>query len=189
MITWMTGASGSPNGEDFVMQIYERYKNLMFATARKYTANAADQEDIVQTSLERLIRIFSNMSPSKRCISATYIVYTVRSVSIDLLRKQSRETDRCVSLADAGLDEVESTSDALDRSLILSEQAARLKYVLSKLPAEDFILLNGKYILDQTDRELAEILGCKPSSIRMKLTRARRQAMKLLHGEDGGDEV
>lgn len=184
MITWMTGASGPPNGEDFVIQMYNQYKNLMFATAQKYTANVADQEDIVQTSLERLIRIFSNMQPSKRCIVATYIVYTVRSVSIDFLRKQSRDIDHCVSLADDSLDEVESTSETLDSSLILSEQVARLKYVLSILPAEDFILLNGKYILNQTDRELAEILGCKPSSIRMKLTRARRQAMKLLQGED-----
>lgn len=184
MITWMAGASGSPNGEDFVVQMYNQYKNLMFSTAQKYTANIADQEDIVQTSLERLIRIFSNMSPSKRCISATYIVYTVRSVSIDLLRKQGKDVEHCISLADESLDEMEGAGETLDNSFALSEQAAQLKQVLSMLPVEDRILLNGKYILSQTDKELAATLGCKPSSIRMKLTRARQRAMKLLQGKD-----
>lgn len=184
MITWMAGVSDTPNGEDFVIQMYNRYKNLMFSTAQKYTANIADQEDIVQTSLERLIRIFSNMQPSKRCISATYVVYTVRSVSIDLLRKQGKDIEHCISLADNSLDEVESTSEPLDNFFALSEQAAQLKRVLSMLPAEERILLNGKYILNQTDKELAAILGCKPSSIRMKLTRARKRAMKLLQGKD-----
>ncbi len=184
MITWMAGVSDAPNGEDFVIQMYNQYKNLMFSTAQKYTANIADQEDIVQTSLERLIRIFSNMQPSKRCISATYVVYTVRSVSIDLLRKQGKDIEHCISLADNSLDEVESTSEPLDNFFALSEQAAQLKRVLSMLPAEERILLNGKYILNQTDKELAAILGCKPSSVRMKLTRARKRAMKLLQGKD-----
>ena len=184
MITWMAGVSGTPNNEDFVLQMYNQYKNLMFSTAQRYTANIADQEDIVQTSLERLIRIFSNLQPSKRCVTATYIVYTVRSVSIDLLRKQGKDIANCISLADDCLDEVESTGETLDNFFALSEQAAQLKRILSMLPAEERILLNGKYILNQTDRELAAILGCKPSSIRMKLTRARKRAMKLLQGED-----
>lgn len=41
-----------------------------------------------------------------------------------------------------------------------------------------------RYILDLTDRELANILKCKSSSIRMKLTRARRKAIKLLSEEE-----
>lgn len=184
MITWLAEGVGYPSGEDFVVQMYNQYKNLMFFTARKYTENTADQEDIVQTSLERLIRIFSNMPPSKCCVSATYIVYTVRSVSIDLLRKQGKDKEHCISLADESLDEIEDTGETLDNSFALSEQATQLKHILSMLSAEDRILLNGKYILDQADPELAAILGCKPSSIRMKLTRARRRAMKLLQGKD-----
>ena len=48
------------------------------------------------------------------------------------------------------------------------------------LPKETQILLKGKYILGYTDQELACQLKCKPSSIRMKLTRARRAALLLL---------
>jgi len=185
-MSWMSDALGVPSEEDFVVQIYNQYKNLMFSTAQKYTSNIADQEDIVQTSLERLIRIFSDVPPSKYCISATYIVYTVRSVSIDFLRKQGKDTAYCISLEDDCLEEMEKASETLDNSITLSENAVQLKQIMSKLSEEERILLNGKYILDQTDKELAIILGCKPSSIRMKLTRARQRAMKLFKKGMGG---
>ena len=37
-----------------------------------------------------------------------------------------------------------------------------------------------------TDADLAKILGCKPSSVRMKLTRARRARLEKLK-EGGAD--
>ena len=35
------------------------------------------------------------------------------------------------------------------------------------------------------DTELADMLGCKKDSIRMKLTRARRRAFQLMTEEEG----
>ena len=55
-----------------------------------------------------------------------------------------------------------------------------LKFLWPRLSEEDRILLEGKYVWGQSDKELAEILHCKPSSIRMKLTRARRRALNNL---------
>lgn len=52
------------------------------------------------------------------------------------------------------------------------------------LPEETRSLLAGKYLLGLSDAELAEQYGCRPDSIRMKLTRARRQALKILR--EGG---
>ena len=40
--------------------------------------------------------------------------------------------------------------------------------------------MKRKKLKDYTDEELAEQLGCKASSIRMKLTRARRKAFQIL---------
>lgn len=45
---------------------------------------------------------------------------------------------------------------------------------------EERVLLEGKYLLHRSDAELAEILGCQTDSVRMKLTRARRTALKML---------
>ena len=40
---------------DFILCLYQEFKPLMFATARKYLANIYDQEDVVQASLIKLI--------------------------------------------------------------------------------------------------------------------------------------
>jgi len=51
---------------------------------------------------------------------------------------------------------------------------------MEKLSLEDRLLLRGKYIEGKSAQELAEMLGCKPDSIRMKMLRARRRAFHIL---------
>lgn len=68
----------------------------------------------------------------------------------------------------------------METLLILAERRKALLDIWPVLPKETQILLKGKYILGYTDQELACQLKCKPSSIRMKLTRARRAALLLL---------
>ena len=58
--------------------------------------------------------------------------------------------------------------------------------VFQEMKEDEQQLLMGKYLMDLSDAELAQTLGCKASSVRMKLTRARRTFMKKL--QDGGDD-
>lgn len=180
MLGWVFGTLEEPDYQPNIEEVYLRYRRLMYATAGKFTNNIEDQKDIVQTALERLIKIFSAPGAKKRCISAGYIVFTIRSVSIDFLQKQSREAAHCVSIEDDPFVEIAITDGTLDDLLLPSDNAERLWSIWPKLSAEARILLEGKYILDLTDEELATILKCKTGSIRMKLTRARRRAVKLL---------
>lgn len=63
--------------------------------------------------------------------------------------------------------------------VLLSENLEQFHKAFAKLSMEDQRLLEGRYILDMDDEALAESFHCKPASVRMKLTRARRRAMKL----------
>lgn len=184
MLGWILGMVDDLDSQPDIEEIYTKYKRLMYATAGKFTKNVEDQKDIVQTGMERLIRIFSVPTARKRCISAGYIVFTIRSVAIDFLRKQSRDEGKRISLDDDQLSEISSTDRALEKLLQSSEDAQQLWQLWPRLSAEDRILLEGKYILDYSDEELAFILECKPGSVRMKLTRARRRAAKLLPERD-----
>lgn len=180
LIIWTFGTFDTPDSQKFVEDVYNKYKLLMFSIARKYTSNASDQEDIVQTVLERLLKKGSTAGTSKCDISASYIICTVRSVSIDFLRKQGREAEHCVSIEDEHLAERLKTDETLDELLLDLEDAKILNDIWPQLLPAERLLLEGKYILGLTDQELAVILKCKSSSIRMKLTRARRRAAKLV---------
>ena len=83
-------------------------------------------------------------------------------------------------MEDDRLAEIAATDGSLDDLLLHSDSAEQLWGLWAKLSVQDRILLEGKHILELTDEELASILKCKPASVRMKLTRARRRAAKLL---------
>lgn len=181
LVVWTFGIPPSePNSQETVEELYLKYKRLMFATAGKFTANIEDQEDIVQAVLERLVKMFSDNRASACCISAGYIVSMVRSIAIDFLRKQSQEAQHYINVENEQLAEMAKTTETVEDLLLPSDSADRLWAIWPELSCEDQIILEGRYILNQTDQELANILKCKPSSIRMKLTRARRRAIKLL---------
>ena len=75
----------------------------------------------------------------------------------------------------------------MDDLMILSEENAQLREIWPMLSEDQRFILEGKYILGYSDKELAEQLQCNPSSIRMKLTRARRNALALLLQKKGVD--
>lgn len=179
MFGWILGVLEEPSRPPNMEEIYLEYKKLMYATARKFTSNVEDQKDIVQTAMERLIKFFSVPRPEKRCISGGYIVFTIRNVAIDFLRKQDREAEHCISIEDGQLKNIAADS-SLDEQLPSLNSADQLWSIWSQLPPEDRILLEGKHILGYTNEEIAMVLDCKASSVRMKLTRARRRAAKLL---------
>lgn len=159
----------------------------MFATAGKFTKNPADREDIVQSALERLIKIFSAPG-KKRCISAGYIVFTTRSAAIDHLRRQGQDAEHCIHIDNDQLAEIAATDELLEDMLIPPDNVERLWAIWPELPADDRLLLEGRYILEMTDQELSQLIPCKPSSVRMKLTRARRRAFKLLTARSKDDD-
>lgn len=167
-----------PNEREFMARLYEKNEGLFFATALKYVSTHYDAEEIVQDSLEKLIKKVTTLQRLERCTLVAYIVYTVRNTAINHLRKQSKERDRRVNFDE--LDQEFSLPLTLDELLILAENRRELATLWCGLPEIDRLLLDGKYFLELSDAELAQQVGCKTNSVRMKLTRARRTAMKAI---------
>lgn len=177
------------NGEEhqFMEQLYKSYEHLMYATAIKYTSNRQIAEDVVQDSVERLICRVKTLIPMERCILAGYVVSTVKNVSINYL-KAAQTKKRSYNVED-NLDEICSKDLPLDELMALSEQTDCLLKIWPSLSADDQLLLEGKYILGYSDVELANQVHCKASSIRMKLTRARKRALKLAIELTGVEQI
>ena len=71
----------------------------------------------------------------------------------------------------------------LETQLIVSQQLEHFRSILVKLPEKEQELLIRKYYLDESNHEIAEQMDCKCNSIRMMLTRARRDLLQLLGKE------
>jgi RNA polymerase sigma-70 factor (ECF subfamily) len=182
MIGFIYTTVQDPNDRDFMLWVYGEFRNLMYATAYKYTSEPDDADDIVQEALVSLIRKVDTLRPMKRHILAGYIIATIRNRAINELKSRAYQKENTTDY----LESATSEGSSLDELMILAEQRAQLGKIWNRLSEEDRFLLEGRYILGCTDQELAESLCCKPNSIRMKLTRARRNALAFLL-EEGGD--
>lgn len=172
---WSINAFESSSDREFIEQLYQRHKRIMFHTAQKFAISQQDQEDIVQNSMEKLIEKISVLRTMDSGELPGYIVGTIRNTSIDFIRRQDVINNHNISLDE---DKVETEDYLLGGSL--SDASIRLKEIWPELSDDDRFLLEGKYIWGLSDRELSSKLHCKQGSVRMKLTRARRRAFELI---------
>lgn len=176
MITFICTQTTSPSDQEYMLWLYDEFKELMFFTARKYLLDSQAVEDIVHDSIVKLLRKVSVLRPMTQSMIAGYVASTVRNTAIDYLRKAKTIESRQSEYEVENLDGIQSLDD-----LIVSREASlELRKIWSQLSITDQLLLEGKYILGYSDGELAAQLGCSDSSIRMKLTRARRRALAML---------
>lgn len=182
MLAFICALPEEPGDRAFMLDLYERFERLMFSTARKYGGEGDFPEEVVQESLVKLIgkvELLRELSPKAL---AAYVAAVTRNTAIDYIR--ARERQNAVSLDGGAFSEQEAPLPPLDELMGDAERGKRLAAALGKLAETDRILLEGKYFLEYSDEMLAKQLGCRPASIRAKLTRARRRAFKLLEGED-----
>ena len=169
----------------FFVDLYLRYKETMMGIAMKYVRDRPAAEDIVHDAVVRLIEKEALLATLDGCTLTAYIVYTVRNTSISYLRRQKRDRRRLIDPEDG--QEALSVADLSplpEEAVLMNERADEFGRAWMALPEETRSLLAGKYLLGLSDAELAEQYGCRPDSIRMKLTMARRQALKILR--EGG---
>ena len=169
------------NAEDreFMLEIYERYKGLMFSIAKEYVSDRSEAEDLVQDSLVKLIKKCSTLKGLSENAMTAYIAYTVKNTAINHLKKQKRRNSR-MKLGEIDESDYAYSAPSPEELLLLAERADEFNSHFALLSENDRLLLVSKYILNLNDDELAQTFDCKPDSIRMKLTRARRRAIRLL---------
>lgn len=179
-------ASLDISGRDFTRQLYQDYQALMYATALKYVSDPHAAEDIVQDGLVRLMQKVELLQTLEEYRLAGYVAATVRNTAFNYLKHQGIVGQHTAGETD--LTETAAEELPLDEMLILAERSRDLLRIWPRLTPEEQQLLEGKYILGDSDAELAAQFCCKTASIRMKLTRARRKALRLMTDEKGDDQ-
>lgn len=173
-----------PDDKQYITWIFEEFQNLMFYTAKKYIGDQITCEDIVQECFLKLIQKIDVIRGKERCILAGYIVSITRNISINHLKREGVRQKHMVELDEETMNEIPTSELSMEELLLAKEKSSLISLALKKLPDMERILLEGKYLLQYSDEELAEQLDCKPNSIRMGLTRARRHAFSILSETD-----
>ena len=164
--------------------IYLKHERLMYYIAGKYSEVSVQREDIVQTAVLSLLKNEATLQRLPPYAQINYIAAAVRNTAINTIKRDQKEAARCTPLDDLTEDFPQTHIPGAEVRYLEKERQEELLTAFQEMREEEKQLLYGKYLMDLSDAELAQMLGCKPSSVRMKLTRARRAFVEKLR--EGG---
>ena len=178
----------STSEPSFVAQIYERFHRLIYKIAGQFAATPEDRKEIVQLSLVKLVQSSDKLQHIDEAKLAAYIAKVTRNTALNYMKHTAVVLKHITDLES----ETELSAPRLFRTpedfVLLQERREELRQAIGRLSESDQLVIIGKLVLEMSDRELAEMLGCKPQSVSMKLTRAKRRAraeIARLEEDDG----
>lgn len=150
--------------------IYHRYKQLLFRIAYSYVKNTEDAEDLVQeTFVKRLYKAPDFLSEEHEKRWMIRIIVNLSKNHVQSFWHRNR----------ASAEEVPEQADWR-----LNRQETDLLHEVLELPDKCKAPIYLHYYEGYTCKEIAEILGCKESAIKMRLKKGRELLkIELLEGE------
>ncbi len=184
MLTLFFTLPEAPDRQAFLEKLYRDYHKLMYWTARNYLEDEQELSDVVQDSLVALIRNSSKLQTLPPEELAAYIAAAVRNTAFNH-RRQSRLRQARMPLAEPEQLAPLHGEDPFPERL---EDRELLRALGRMMTPEERLLLEGKYLLELPDGQIARMLGCKPESLRTKLHRTRRNLRKYQQIIEGGND-
>lgn len=163
---------------EFIAGLYEKYNRLIYSEVRKIVSDNWGIQDIMQCALIRLVNKVSLLRSLDERKLVNYVITTARNQAKNYLRQTAKKTAvRSIDSDEYNIENIQDDGFDVEKIIIRKEQLTQLSNIWPQLDEPCRTLLESKYILNQSDAEIAEALGVKPASVRMLLTRARRKAL------------
>ncbi len=166
-------------------EFYQRYKSLIFNYVYRFVGNYELAEEITQ---ETFISAYTHLDTYSAKGKPLAWFYTIASnLSKNALKNKTIRSE--VSL-DAPLqdsdgqinmfDVLESTKEKPELAIRSKELVGKIQEAIDSLPLEHKQILLLCDVQGQSYQDVAQILGCKPSTVGSRLFRARKKVAKKL---------
>jgi RNA polymerase sigma factor (sigma-70 family) len=166
-------------------ELVRRYQEIAFRTAYLVVGNGADAEDVAQEAFVKAYYALPRVRPG-----APFRPWLLRIVANEACNRRRAAGRRTALVLRAG--ESLPTDDAApspDVVAIAREQRALLMQALSDLRDEDRLVITYRYFLDLSEREMAELMGCRQGTVKSRLSRALGRLRAILGRTGSGIDV
>lgn len=166
---------------DFIEELYTQYYPIMKKKVYEITRDYSVIDDLINEAFIRLINKLSILRSLECCKRASYIVHTIKNISIDYVRKSAIQSEhRFMGMLDDLADSISDDKSVIEEICSTKEDYEELGKALEKLSERDRNLLYYKYNLEFSDMEISDIMNIPINNIREYLSRARRRALKII---------
>jgi RNA polymerase sigma-70 factor (ECF subfamily) len=151
-------------------------------TLRRLFPGCEDHDDLVQSSLERVVRTLVEKRFAGACSLSTWASTIAAHVGIDAMRSRTRERGLfCAGLSSSPDVLAHAEAVPLERKLEARSELSCLKEVLDELSPEQrqTLLLHDVHGLELKD--IAVETGVTPAAAQSRLVRGRKELMRQRH--------
>ncbi len=168
----------------FIVNVYKDYYGFVKRTMIRITGVHSDIDDLVNDCFLKLIEKTSTIRVLGQGRLTAYIRYTARSVAINYIKHQKVVKKHVDIAVDTELSEFSAGKYTdIDDRLIRKHEIELLKKAILRLPEKKKNILYFKYLLDMSDKQISEVYSISPDSVRTYLSRARKDAKRLMFEE------
>ena len=159
--------------DDAFAALVRAHQDVAFRTAMLITRNAADAEDAAQEAFvkaHRSLRRFRVGEPWR-----PWLLAIVANEARNRRRSAGRREGlvrHAVAEASAAPFADPAAPDQPEGALLSAERRGELLEALERLRDDDRLVIGCRYLLDLSERETAQALGCRPGTVKSRLSRA-----------------
>jgi RNA polymerase sigma factor (sigma-70 family) len=159
---------GRPRDLDTYDQLVREHQGIAFRTAYVITGSAADAEEVVQDAFVKAYRArgrFRSGAPFRPWLLA---------IVANEARNRRRATGRRARLSLQLAEERPSggAAPSPEVALLAREERAELLAAVDRLGEEQRAAVACRYFLGLSEAETAAVLGCRPGTVKSRLSRA-----------------
>lgn len=152
------------------IELVSELRNTIYRLVLSITSDSAEAEDIVQDVFERIWLIRDKVLNST--FPRAYACRIAHNLAIDRERIKKRRQTFSVN--------EEITTNGITISAELSDIASITQQAIASLPEKQRLAIHLRDVEGYEIEEIAEVLGCDNTSVRMNLSRARKSVREEL---------
>ena len=173
---------------DAFASLVRAHQDVAFRTAMLITRNAADAEDAAQEAFVKAHRALHRFRAGEPW--RPWLLAIVANEARNRRRSAGRRDGLAARAAAAMIagttaDPPGAAPPGGEAAVLSGERRAELLAALGRLGEDDRLVLGCRYLLDLSERETAQALGCRPGTVKSRTSRA----LERLRAELGPREV
>lgn len=149
-------------------EVVRRHAQVAFRTAYLVCGSAADAEEAAQDAFIKAHRALGRFRPGSPF--RPWLLKIVANEARNRRRSGGRHAALVLRAAREGGSE--GAAPPPERALLASEEREALLRALDSLPERDRLVIACRYLLELSETETAAALGCRPGTVKSRLSRA-----------------
>jgi len=166
----------------FVEQLYDQYKNLLFMCANEILQDKQLSEDAIQETFIRVLDNIHKIGDLHCPRTRNFLVTICRNVSINMYNQKKRVNSADIETLDMEED-FEHTAHSPLEIVVSNDTVVHIKDAIKKLKPlyRDVLLLKPAH--GRSNDEICKMLQIAPETLKKRLARGRKMLVQILREE------